>query len=155
MSFKYCTNVTQLRLYCTNVFREFFLLCGIALGNKAHETSWNDTFLGYTPNIWGDQSQSKRYAKHEMITHMFGEYCNDFVKNMFGFSNGFRRISGPKSLLNLHSLWSMCGKFMVPFLNMLAACLESKRETQGDSLTCAVKMRRVINCTKRSQGNQF
>ena len=47
---------------------------------------------------------------------------------------------------------------MAPFENVLAACLESKKETHGDSLKplgdyMCCRKRRAINYTKTSQGN--
>ena len=75
---------------------------------------------------------------------------------MFGFLHGFWRISGARSLLNLHNRESTWRRFK----KVLAACLENKRETHGDSLKLSsdyrcCRKRRAINCAKTSQRNQF
>ena len=46
-----------------NYISGLFVLCVMVLGNKAHETSWNYTFLGCTPNMFGGTNFSQRATK--------------------------------------------------------------------------------------------
>ena len=80
----------------SNIFRELFLLCIIVLGNKALETSWNYTFLGYTSSILGVLISVKRHAKYLMITQSTLGISQWLCEQLFGFLHGFRRISGAK-----------------------------------------------------------
>ena len=122
----------------------------------AHSWVAHQTFFGELRSII-----SKRLAKHQMTTqNKFWEYCNDFVKTCLFFASFLAHIWG-KEPTKPTNLWSMCGEFMAPpFLSMMAACLESERETHGDSLKpssdcMCCKMHRVINYTKKSQGNEL
>ena len=127
------------------------------LGNKAHKTSWNYTFLGNTPNRFGELISVKQARKtpDDYTKILFWEYCSDFVRNMFGFLHSFRRISGAVSLLDLHNRESSWRRFKTRAGRLLG---EQKRETHRDSLKPSsdymrCRKRRVINYTKISQGN--
>ena len=88
-SFSYCTRFllfakwftldnaycyTKLHLHYTNISWELFFFCVIVLGNKAHKTSWNYAFLGYTPNHFGELISVKQARKTP----------DDYTKIIFG-----------------------------------------------------------------------
>ena len=88
-----CTNKITPALH-TNICRElFFFLCVIMLGNKSHETSWNYTFLGYSPNFFfgglGGGLISVKKAKHQIITQKyFGNIAVTLRKSVWIFAWG-------------------------------------------------------------------
>ena len=65
---------TKWRLHYTNISQELFFLCVIVLGNKAHKTSWNYTFLGCMPNhFWGANfSQTSTQNTRWLHNNTFG-----------------------------------------------------------------------------------
>ena len=138
-------NVTHQITPALHTFFFFFsgilFLCAIVMGNKAHETSWNSTFLGYTPNyFWGNWFQSKGTQNTRWLhKYSFWEYCNDFVKNVFGYLHSFRRMSWANywtCIIMVH-VWRVHGAIFKRADSLLSKGTETYSNLQATA--CAVK----------------